>query len=325
MTQQVETPFAQSWRDIRQSVNPRTMTPHGLRRLGSNVLQMAFSLLFLGGAAGVGAYLWHGYDTPANTLAPVVKAVPLREVVVLTDGVLAKDWVVERLALPEGVALVAIDLDAAKTALEGDGQVRSAVVSRDFPDTLVVTMEERVPVARALAALEPGGKPETLFLARDGTVYRGRNYDTAMVAALPWIDGVRLVRRGAGFEPVEGMNRVSDLILAVRQDAPHLAAEFRVVSLAGLPRLIVRTPAIREVVFEGGASANTFRQQLARLDYILDDHRRQADAPGIERLDLSIAAQVIVKYARPAVPGPVLSQSNPNPSSNQTNSRGLKR
>jgi cell division protein FtsQ len=324
MTRQVETPCAQSWRDIPQPVNPRTMTPRGLRRLGSNIVHMAFSLVFLGGAAGAAAWLWQGFDTPAKTLAPVVQAAPLRAVVVLSDGVIARDWVVERLALPQDVALVAVDLDAAKAALERDGQVRSAVVSRDFPDTLVVTIEERVPVARARAVLDPGAGPETLLVARDGTPYTGHGYDPAMVETLPWVDGVRLVRCGAGFERIEGMDRVSDLVLAVRQNAPHLAAGFRVVSLADLPRLVVRMPAVRAVVFDGGASANTFRQQLARLDYILDEHRRQENAPAIERLDLSIAAQVIVEYARPAGPAAAFSQPNPN-SPNRNNNRGFQR
>lgn len=294
MTQQVETPSEQSWRGISQAVSPKRMTSQGRRRLGSNVLRTTFSLFVIGALAGAGAYLWNGFETPAKTLAPVVKAEPLREVIVLTDGVLTREWALPRLALPEGVTLVAVDLDAAKVALEREAQVRAAVVSRDFPDTLVVTLEERVPVARVMASPASGEVPGLLLLAPDGVVFRGHNYDPAMLGTLPWLDGIRLTRRADdGFDPVGGVDLVADLILAVRQEAPHFARDFQVVSLSDLPRLVVRTPEVRQVVFEAG----NYRRQLARLDYILEFHRRQAGAPALERLDLSMEAQVIVKYA----------------------------
>ena len=292
MKTQVEVPREQSWREIRQAVNTRTMTAHGRRRLGGNLARTSFSLLFVGVLAALGIYLYQGFETPAETLAPVVRNDPLRDIVLLNDGgVLTKDWVADRLGLPPGIALMAVNLDQAKTMLEREGQVKTAVVTRDFPGTLVVTLEERVPVLRVLVHGEHGVF-EPLFVSREGVIYRGYNYDQRMVTGLPWMSGVRLTRRGSGFVPIAGVDRVSELLLQSRAEAPHLVADFREVSLAVLPRIVVRTNRVREIIFEG----SNHRRQLARLDYILEHFSRMENPPAsIARIDLSVDSQVAVR------------------------------
>lgn len=294
MNHEVEIPQERSWRDVRQAVNPRAMTTHGRRRLGWSLVRTCALLVCCGGAAAAVGWwaLEGGFAAPADKLAPVVKAEPLRDIVVLSDGVLREPWVKHRLALPENVALMAVDLTAVKNRLESAGQVRNAVVAREFPGTLVVTLEERSPVVRVMVPLDPV-KPEAFLVARDGVVYRGANYDPTMIDRLPWLDGVRLTRSGDDVMPLSGLERVSELLLAGQQDAPHLARTWQVISLAELPRLIVRTPTVREIVFEPGS----FRRQFARLDYLLDLYREQGIArEGIARLDVSMPSQVVVSF-----------------------------
>jgi cell division protein FtsQ len=326
MKQQVETPHAQSWLGIEQSVNTRTMTGKGMRRLGGNMVRGIFSLVVVGSVAASSFWLWRAFEKPEQTLAPVATTAPVREVVALTDGVLTRDWVRERIALPAGITLVAVDLGSIKAAVEKEGQVAEAVVSRDFPDTLVVTIRERAPVARVMAALDRAAPPESLLVGNDGVVFRGRGHDAGTIARLPWLDGIRLTRRGEdGFEPVDGVGRVCDLMLAMRRDAPHFIGRFQVVSLAEAPLLVVRMPEAREVVFE----ETDLPRQLARLDHILKEHARDAAAPRIERIDLSIAAQVTVRYASDSraagTPGSSFSLNRNLPSNNRTNNRGLQR
>lgn len=299
MSAQVEHPDNQSWRGISQSVSPRVMSKPGRRRFSMHIVRVAFTVLALAGLAGLGVYLVQGFERPAETLAPVVKAEPLREIIVLTDGVLTDAWARQALDLPADIALMAVDLDAARAVLTRTGQVKSVVVARDFPDTLVVTVEERVPVIRIMAAIEPG-RLEPLVVSRDGIVYRPINNSPIMINSLPWLDGVRLTRQGEGFAPLAGIDAVSDLLLTAQQEAPHLAADWRVVSLEDAPRLVVRTRDIRQIVFD---SLNV-RRQLAWLDHILDEQARAPQPRAIERIDLSIAAraqppavpQVVVKY-----------------------------
>ncbi|MGH8021533.1 MAG: cell division protein FtsQ/DivIB [Opitutaceae bacterium] len=311
MKARAEIPREQSWRDIRQSVRTKTMTTQGRRRFGWNLARATFSLLLIGALGAVGIYLYQGFETPAVTLAPVVRNEPLREIVLINDGgVLTRDWVAGRLALPEGVALMAIDLDQAKAALEREGQVKAAVLTRDFPGTLVVTIEERVPVLRVLVP-RAAAPPEPMFVSREGVIYRGYNYDAKMVRGLPWMDGVRLTRLGSGFVPVEGVDRVSELLLRSRAESPQLAEAFRVVSLAELPRILVRTEKVKEIVFEG----SNYRRQLARLDYILEHFGKLPDPPTtIARIDLSVESQVAVRVADASAAPPPRSEvrfSNP--------------
>jgi cell division protein FtsQ len=303
MNLEVETPRERSWRDVRQTVNPRSMTTHGRRRLGWRVVRTCGLVLVAGGTLAL-SLLWAigvGFEAPAGKIAPVVKAEPLRDIVVLTDGVLTEGWVKERLALPPDVALMAVGLESTRERLESSGQIRHAVVARDFPGTLVLTLEERTPVVRVMVPLNPQ-KPEALLVARDGVVYRGFNYDPAMIRRLPWLDGVKLTRSGEDVLPVDGMERVSELLLAGQHDAPHLARTWQIISLAEAPRLIVRTPTVREIVFEAG----NFHRQFARLDYLLDHYRDQGiPRDGIARLDVSMPSQVVVSFASsPATPRP---------------------
>lgn len=307
MSAEVERPESQSWRGISQSVNPRVMSAPGRRRFSMNIVRGSFTVLALVGLAALGVYLVHGFERPAETLAPVVKAEPLREIVVLTDGVLTDGWARLTLNLPDGISLMAVDLDAARAELLRTGQVKGVVVARDFPDTLVITIEERVPVIRIMAAIEPG-KLEPLVVSRDGVVYRPINNNPIMLNSLPWLDGVRLTRQGEGFAPLSGIHHVSDLLLTAQQEAPHLAAGWRVVSLEEAPRLVVRTRDIKQIVFD----PVNVRRQLAWLDHILDQEAKQPEPRAIERIDLSIAAralppavpQVVVKHVAASTPKP---------------------
>ena len=304
-----------SWRELDQTVNPRTLSSQGRRRLACGVGQ---TLLLTAMCAGIGWGIWEITSTLTNdatALSDPVNAAPLREIVLINDadGGLTQEWVERTLNLRKGTPLIELDLFQLRAKLLAGGQVRSADLRRDFPGTLTLTLHERLPILRM--RVQAGGAPaQTLLVARDGTVYEGFGYDSARLAALPWLDGVRLARnpRG-GYLPVAGMESVADLLQTVQNEAPVLYLDWKVVSLdrlAAYDEIAVKTRSIPEVVFSRRIE---FARQIARLDYITDYARLQADGV-VQRVDLSLGGNVPVSFENPAPRPPTvlpLKPSNP--------------
>lgn len=284
---------ARSWKEIDQAVAGRKLSTKGKKRLFlSSANLMLIALL----VAVVGWGTWEIRRTVRgghSTLGTPVTRAPIRDIVLITDGVLSQEWVEKTLALPANASLMELDLFALKDRLLRRGQVAAADLRREFPDTLVVSLQERAPVLRAIVQ-EAGEAPRSLLIARDGVAYEGTGYDSLMTNALPFLDGVKLERSRDGFVPVEGMAEVSDMISAAQNNAPHLFRSWRVVSLARLREyneIVVRSRDIPEIVFN---RREDFTRQLARLDYIVDYTRIQSEAT-VQKVDLSIGSQVPVE------------------------------
>jgi cell division protein FtsQ len=283
-------PSTRTWRDIPQPVTPRirTLGPEGKKRLAMAVGNIVGLILVLG-AAGWGVFevaaLWE--KNPARITAPT-KGVPVRDYALRTDGVLDKGWVQRTLALPKEASLMELDLADLKRRLEESGQVSKAVIERRFPDVLVITLQERSPVARVMALIGDAA-PVVFMVARDGMVYSGSGYDTGMTESLPFIDGVKLLRNGSGFERLEGMDVVADLLGTAQVTVPEIYQSFKVVNLArfGLDRTIsVKSSEIDTIVFD--SSQNGFFRQLAKLFSVLEETHRMNPPPRLKRVNLAI-------------------------------------
>lgn len=290
-----------SWRTIRQEVKPLAMSRQGRRRRLLAWTKVAALVAFVAGS-GWGIYeIAHSWVTDRAALATAVHSGKVKDVVVITDGVLFRDWVNGVLALPKSASLMALDLPALRDRLLASGQVRVAVLTRNFPDTLVVTLQERTPVARVQAE-DSSGVARQLLVAKDGVVYDGLNYDKAMLATLPWLDGVRLVKSGDRFEPIEGMAEVSALLSMAQLQAPHLYREWLIVSLANLAErdeIVVRAEDVPEIVF---SRKRDFFKQIAQLDFVIDETRRLEHPLLLQSVNLSLEGQVPVvpRAATPA-------------------------
>jgi cell division protein FtsQ len=279
------------------------MSPEGHRRLVRRALRV-------GGAAGMLAILgWGAWQTAAafgdspGGRPGVADTTPVRNIVLVTDGVLDREWLVHVLALPKGAALMALDLGQLRGRVLASRQVAAASIIRNFPATLQVRMTERAPVARVLVQ-DGAGAPKVMLVARDGVVYEGAGYDLPLLDSLPWLDGTRLVRAGGCYAPIAGMDSVAELLARAKMEAEPLYREWRVVSLARLAsdgEIEVRTLDGTKVIF--GTQEDFFRQ-LARLDLLLDAARARGGDP-VREIDLSLGDQVPVSFgpgAREAPP-----------------------
>ena len=271
------------------------MSKKGRRRQYTAWLKAgALTVLFCGLAFGI-YHLAHEWETDRAAFADSVNSEPVRDVSVITDGMIPKKWVEQTLALPKGATLMALDLTVLRNRLVAQGQVRMAVVTRKFPDMLVVTLQERFPVARVQA--QEGGLPKQLFVAKDGVVYEGTNYDQRMVKDLPWLAGIRLVRQGSGFAPIAGMTEVATLLTTAQIEAPHLYRNWLIVSLAKLverDEISVKAQDVAEIIFSRKVD---FYKQIAQLDSVLEMAKQHSDA-ALRSINLSLAGQVPVKFER---------------------------
>jgi cell division septal protein FtsQ len=290
-----------SWRNIRQNVGGKGETKLAKSRTRARTSRFMAGLFLVAlVVGGVASGIWY-LDKGPKPVSSKIKANPIEEIVLLTDGVLSDEWINRRLQIPAETGLMEVDIQAIKDRLEADGQVAAATISRRFPSTLVVSLSERAPVARVVTQ-GADGLGNVFLVAVDGFVYRGFGYDSQQLEVLPFLDGIRLVRRGDGFEPISRLDDVVTLFSVARQMAPHLCRQWRIVVLDRRPFIVVRTREVKEIIFEPGA----YRQQLARLDYILDYYQSTPDDRP-SRIDLSFKNQAAVELAVDQ------NSSNPNP------------
>jgi cell division septal protein FtsQ len=293
MNRELETlPSARHWRSIPQQVKPRAMSREGRWRLALVLLRWAggaVAVAVVAWGAGQAALVWRG---DPSALPGGTPAVPLQHLTLATDGVLDRAWLERTLALPARASLPQLNLAQLRGRILASGQAREATLIRDFPATLAVRVAERSPVARVMTP----GADRPLLVAPDGVVYDGVGYDPALLATLPWLDGIKLARRDGVFAAIPGMQYVASLLSEAQADDPALYRTWQVVSLARLQSdgdLEVRTRAGLRVIF--GTQEHFFRQ-LARLDLLLDTARARG-APAIAQIDLSLPSQ---DPARPA-------------------------
>ena len=289
-------PRGRSWRSIRQEVAAPALSRKGRKRRHLGWLKAAGVIVFVAAGAWGGHELARSWaDRPA--LASAANKSRLAAPVLITDGVITTDWLGRQLALPPSATLMSLDLVELRERVLAHGQVKVAVLARDFPDTLVVTLQERTPVARV--RVQDGGGLRQLLVARDGTVYEGVNYSRELLGSLPWLDGLALRRQGDGYAPVAGMEAVAALLATGQTEATWLYRDWQVVSLARLAahdEIVVRMAGGPEVVF---TRRQDFYKQVARLDFILEEARQRVGAAPV-RVNLALGQHAAVAFDRPA-------------------------
>jgi len=304
-----------SWRQIRQEVRPRAMSGRGLRRRVAAGLKLA-ALCGAAGALAWGAYEFtHAWNTDRPGLTAAAHGARVAKLVVTTDGVLTPEWVEAQLSIPRHATLMSLDLTALRDRLLAHGQVRVASVSRQFPDKIVVALQERTPVAR-VQVQDGAGPARTLLVSADGVVFPGINHEKTLVTGLPWLAGFNLRRSGPAYAPIAGMESAARLITAAQIETPWLYDDWVIVSLERLEghgELVVTSALKQEFVF---SAQEDFPRQLARLDYVLD-RAGEVGLAAPASVNLALGDHVPVRFdpsAPPAAaPAPRFQLPNPAP------------
>ena len=296
------TSTARSWRDIPQEIAPRAMSKAGRKRGAARTVKTVGATVVIAALAFGAFEVWRTWQATPELLASPIDSQPVKTITVQSDGVLGEAWVERVLALPRGIGLMELDLYALRSRLMATGQVASAALTREFPDTLKVVLSERSPLVRLRAQI--GSDPARDFLvARDGTVFVGEGYPLGLTESLPWLKGVRLRREGAGFQPLSGMDRVADLLTTALGNAPQLYGEWDVISLERMNsdgEIVVTARSVGEIIF---GLREDFFSQIARLDLILD-HPRVRGVQPLRSINLAVGpTQVPVAVGLPVGTG----------------------
>lgn len=282
---------SRSWKDINQNVKPKSMSAAARKRLLAQRVRK-FALItvaiIVGGFVGRAVLL---SEKGPELLAKAGRELPVRNIEIQTDGSITRGWILDYLDLDrEEIDLLTLSLVDLKERLTRVPQIRSVEVERKFPDTLAISVSERIPIAK-IAAVNKRGSREILTVDEQGLVYSGVNYSKKRLKILPYLDGIRLKRSPAGgFENVSGMDEVAKLFYEASTYAPGIYSSWEVVSLEAMPSVITKSRTARKVIFQPG----DYRAQLARLDYILDYYRGNLINP-IPVIDLTLGSQVPVQ------------------------------
>lgn len=286
---------AQSWRDLagpRQTrVNSRVSRKRRwlplIRRLGGLLLL----LVIAGGLFRLVQMLDQG-------TREVVIVNPIEAIRFYTDGVLTEDWLDETLDLKIGTPIMDVDIFALKEQLEESVQVKSASVERSFPSDLQIEIIERKPAMRLLT-VDPDGKRRLRLVARDGVVYQGTGYSISALKQLPYLQPYQ--RRDGAYFPLEGIERVVELLDIASSKQPKLFNTWQVVSLqhydgrTSLPGQVIeiRSSMIAKIVF---SASKDFTLQMDRLTYILNYFEKNGD-PSLKQIDLSLRGAAAVQLS----------------------------
>jgi hypothetical protein len=308
-------PDTRTWREIPQQVRPRAMSGEGRRRVAMGLMRATM------GTLAIGLVCWGGWEVAGvlranpDAMPGAAKSDRVRSLVLVTDGVLDRNWLARVLSIPSNATLMSLDLVQLRSRVLADRQVTSADISRNFPDTLTVRIAERSPVVRMMA--QSGSEaPRMMMVSRDGVAFAGTGLDPAMVETLPWIEGVRLVRSGSSLAPIEGMKSVSELLATARLEAENLYRTWQVVSLSRLAsdgEIEIRSKEGMRMTF---GTKEDYLLQIARLDLLIDASTDKTRP--LRAVNLALGAQVPVSYgtAAPVVSDPpvnTLNASTSNP------------
>lgn len=286
-----------SWRNIQQKGN---------RGVGSKVVQRRRLLIIFRGflalllvALVVAVILAARYFgsvafsrmAEANSLSPL-------QLEFRSDGVLTADWLLSALPELRGQDVTEVDPYELRTAIEAHGQVASATVQVSLPRLLKVEVAERVPILR-MRVRQPDGRPATLLIARDGTVYSGNGYPDDTLQRLPGVVGLKLQMEEGAFLPVAGMEEVAALVDEALARVPSFFRHWQIMDLSdwdpsgtsATSLIRVQSSSVEEIVFRSSEPG----EQVSRLAAILDHVQRYQLGQPLS-IDLSYGGEAVIRY-----------------------------
>jgi cell division protein FtsQ len=195
--------------------------------------------------------------------------------------------------LEPGENLWALNLHQIKNDVEKLPYVSSATVQRHFPDTVSITIHERVPVVKIVGLNIDLGTREVFYIDRDGMVLKPREDETTPL--LPEIIG--LTDAETELEPGQQLEQSSlktalEILNQIDHSRLHTSITIRTIDLSNPLYITMTTRQDMTVTFR----LEYIDQQLQRLLQIVNDPRFEQRM--ISSVDLTPDSNVPVTFAQ---------------------------
>ncbi len=296
----ISQPVRTSWKKIPQKAGKQSVTKESQLvkfRRWMRIIGFSFGSCTLVLGASLGGY--YLFNTPASTAFNAGAESPV-EVEIQTDGFLPESWIELRLDLDHTLGLMQIDMRDLKANLEKYPQIANASVERRFPNMLRVMVRERYPVFR-MKVKGTDGRYSILLVDEEGHVFENINCPEHLLRRIPFLAGVVLHRTLDGYQQIDGVKTLANLIHIAKRLYPDLSRDWMLVLADQLilaetfthGYIRVRSKTIEEILF----APKDFEKQLERLKYILDSHAGSS-VSYVSRVNLSLLDQPTVEFTR---------------------------
>ncbi len=288
-----------SWKDLVQKKSRRSASRSAIRKHWNQGLKI-FSLLIVLGLVGLIAFV---SEKNLNYNSGIIQfrgvASPVTNIVFTSNGVLNSEWFKNWFGPMRKRTLMELDIAELHDDLLKEPQITSAKISRIFPSTLSISIQEPQPML-VLRLRDKVKGYQDLLVGRDGMLYQGNGYSSSRLAMLPSLrispNQLKKSPDNSGYEPLVGMLRVSPLLELARREYPDLYRDWRVVSYerpndmdAGA-HVLVQSGRIGKIRF----SPNSYANQMKRLRYLLMEPKFRKSKK-IRSIDLSHDRSVFAK------------------------------
>jgi cell division septal protein FtsQ len=288
----------------KSSPGVKQITPKGQRKRETPPRRMFFFrgflkfFLWVAFFGGLICFAFKGFSWIRKNIQPIFTQ-PVCQIKFQTNGTLNRQWLRSFLAFPQGTDIMDVDISAIKHRIEQCSQIEEAHVERQFPDTIQVTLRERIPVLRIL--VRDGQSHREMFVDGEGVVFSCESIAEIERKTMPFLNGTTLKRMGDGrYEKLETLEKVCELLTLAKTKYWPIYAQMEVISIEKLrkksvpwSKINVRCHCASTIIFKD----SDFDEQLKRLSFILSTQKVKNNLP-VERIDLSFGKDAVINFRK---------------------------
>ncbi|MFA6540976.1 MAG: FtsQ-type POTRA domain-containing protein [Bacteroidota bacterium] len=210
--------------------------------------------------------------------------VPVRQVVVEGIHILSKDDIIHLMKLKPNVPMADMDLTAIQQNIIANSFVKQAVVKRDSPEMLSVTIEERKPAAMLVAH-------DLFYIDEDGIVLpylpSTETYDIPVISGYDSTGGIQSGQKIMNPDVLDALEIIKTS-KAVSDNLFHTISEIRV--RKGHDMVLFSFDTGIPIIFGKGETA----KKLVKLDAFWQKFVQNSETKDIQYIDLRFDDQVVV-------------------------------